>query len=44
MELDITNVKLHLKIYTELDFEVIKFYLKLDFDKIKFKKQGQFAK
>ena len=44
MELDITNVKLHLKIYTELDFEDIKFYLKLDFDKIKFKKQGQFAK
>ena len=37
MELDITNVKLHLKIYTELDFEDIKFYLKLDFDEISLK-------
>ena len=37
-------VELHLKIYTELDFEDIEFYTKLDFVKIEFQKHGYFAK
>ena len=37
-------VELHLKIYTELNFEDIEFYTKLDFVKIEFKKQGYFTK
>ena len=36
-------VELHLKIYTELDFEDIKFYTKLDFVKIECQKLLHFA-
>jgi len=44
VELDIANVKFHLKIYIELNFEDIEFYTKLDFVKIEFRKQRHFAK
>ena len=44
MKLDIANVELHLKIYTELDFEDIDFHTKLNFVKIEIQKQVHFAK
>ena len=40
MDFDISNDKLHLKIYIELDFEDIKFFIELDFVKIEFQNKG----